>query len=459
MSCVSLNESLTDWFYTLNGCRQGDVTSPTAFGIVINDLIKELKYTGIGINVNDLIICCLAYADDIALIADSPENLQELLSVAYQWCNKWRFIINPSKSNVVHYRNPPKAQTKFKFSLGNNGPKLDVVDSYKYLGIYLDQYLTFNKATEVLSNASGRALGSMISKYKSMKEMGYSTYSALFRSLVCPVMDYGAAIWGGKSYDNLNNVFNRAQRFFTGVHRLCPIDGFQGDMGWQSNRNRWKLETLRFWNRLIGTDKNRLVYKVFDWDMTCHQTTNKSNFAAKVKQILCEIDMKTLYKDLHTVDIDYASNCLMEKLSGEWKINVSKKPKLELLNSIKADFGPEKYLILNIDKYEKSLLSQLRYGILPLRIETGRYSNEKRDERICTLCNTNSIETAEHFLFDCSKYDTQRLPFVQKAQNFINDWENLTQTECLTQLFNTMPRALGRYVKDIFIFRRNNLYK
>ncbi len=38
MSCVNINNSLTDWFYTTNGCRQGDVTSPTAFSIVINDL-------------------------------------------------------------------------------------------------------------------------------------------------------------------------------------------------------------------------------------------------------------------------------------------------------------------------------------------------------------------------------------------------------------------------------------
>ncbi len=92
-------------------------------------------------------------------------------------------------------------------------------------------------------------------------------------------------------------------------------------------------------------------------------------------------------------------------------------------------------------------------------LETGRYVNEKREDRICTLCNTNNVETIEHFLFDCSKYDTQRLPFVQKAQNVIDDWENLNQTECLSKLFNTMPTALGKYVKDIFLCRRNNLYK
>ncbi len=43
MSCVNINGNFTDWFYTQNGCRQGDVTSPTAFCVLINDLIKELK--------------------------------------------------------------------------------------------------------------------------------------------------------------------------------------------------------------------------------------------------------------------------------------------------------------------------------------------------------------------------------------------------------------------------------
>ncbi len=102
--------------------------------------------------------------------------------------------------------------------MGNSGVTLEVVESYKYLGVIFDQYLTFAKATQTLSNAAGRALGGMICKYKTMKEMGYSTYSKLFSAMVTPVMDYGSAVWGGKSYDKLDSVTNRAQRFF---HRIA----------------------------------------------------------------------------------------------------------------------------------------------------------------------------------------------------------------------------------------------
>ena len=71
--------------------------------------------------------------------------------------------------------------------------------------------------------------------------------------------------------------------------------------------------------------------------------------------------------------------------------SAQKKCKLELYNNIKQEFGPEKYLLLNIDKYKKSLLSQLRYGILPLRLETGRFYNEKQEERVCTMCSTVTL--------------------------------------------------------------------
>ncbi len=231
------------------------------------------------------------------------------------------------------------------------------------------------------------------------------------------------------------------------------------DMGWVSNRVRWKIEALRLWNRLIQTDKNRLVQKVFQWDMTCHRNDNKANFASNIKQILCQIDLKKSFKDQTVIDVNYAQKQLMKGVERDWKESSQKKVKLDLYNEIKSNFGVEKYLLLNIDKYDKSLLSQLRYGILPLRVETGRFCNEKREERVCVLCETNIIESVEHFLFECSVYDSQRLQFINKVRDSIDNWDILTYVECLTKLFELKPRALGKYVKEIFLYRRSKLYK
>ncbi len=56
--------------------------------------------------------------------------------------------------------------------------------------------------------------------------------------------------------------------------------------------------------------------------------------------------------------------------------------------------------------------SRFMYNVcMPYMIQYGRYVNESREERICTLCSSNTVETIEHFLFECEAYDAQRLPF------------------------------------------------
>ncbi len=114
---------------------------------------------------------------------------------------------------------------------------------------------------------------------------------------------------------------------------------------------------------------------------------------------------------------------------------------------------------MNIDRYEKSLVSQLRYGILPLRVETGRFIGEKHNDRTCTLCNTPNVEDQLHFLFHCNLYNIQRQSLFVQARERIDGWDNLTEYNKLSQLFVSMTRILAKYVKNIFLLRRNTIYK
>ncbi len=278
-------------------------------------------------------------------------------------------------------------------------------------------------------------------------------------SLVCPVMDYGSAVWGMKSHDNLEQVHNRAIRFFAGVHRLCPKPGFIGDMGWLDNLSRWKIERIRLWNRLINTDNDRLVKKIFIWDKEMHTNTNKSNFMSYSKQICIDCELNDCYVNNNTIDLSYVKQCLFQRLSTNWSNSCVNMNKLDLYKQIKTEFGAEKFLMLNIDRYEKSLLSQLRYGILPLRVETGRFVNEARCDRICTVCDSGQVEDQIHFVFHCNLYAEQRYDLTLKARNVIANWDFMSDTDKLRALFKNMTRVLGRYIKTIFMLRRNKIYR
>ncbi len=287
--------------------------------------------------------------------------------------------------------------------------------------------------------------------------MGYNTYSRLYESLVTPVVDYGSAIWGTKGYSILDKIQNRATRFFTGVHKFAPTLGHVGDMGWCNNRGRWDLNALRLWNRLVCLDDHRITKKIFNWDIKEHNESNKANFCAHVKQILCEMGKKESYRRTEQVDLISAKAKIIEHQKSRWSEEVAKLSKLDLLTKIKNTFGVESFLKINIDRYDRSLLSQFRDGILPLEIETGRYKGLPREERICSLCNTG-IEDQIHFALKCPVYNNFRNEFNITCIERIPNWATLNDTQKIVTLFNDHSRLFGKYVKKIFVHRKSLLF-
>ena len=86
---------------------------------------------------------------------------------------------------------------------------LDYTISYKYLGVYFNEFLKFNVNKESLALSGTWALGNLISKYKNNKHMTFSVFNRLFSSCVIPVLDYvdyGAEIWGIYNCSQLERV-------------------------------------------------------------------------------------------------------------------------------------------------------------------------------------------------------------------------------------------------------------
>ena len=68
-------------------------------------------------------------------------------------------------------------------------------------------------------------------------------------------------------------------------------------------------------------------------------------------------------------------------------------------------------------------MAQFRCGILPLRVETGRFVGLKLDQRTCQLCDLNEVEDEIHFITKCPIYSKQREILYNKVttdQNFPN---------------------------------------
>ena len=90
---------------------------------------------------------------------------------------------------------------------------------------------------------------------------------------------------------------------------------------------------------------------------------------------------------------------LQNLYARDWPAKALSIAKLRTYVTYKTSFYPEKYLMLNLERNELSILFQFRCGFLPLRIETGRYVGEKPEERLCKICDSQQVEDETHFCY------------------------------------------------------------
>ena len=450
-SCVKVNGFLTDWIDIEYGVRQGDTLSPTLFGMYINDLIEDVKDLDLGIPIGTTKLSILVYADDVVILAENEEDLQTMLDVISQWGRKWRIKFNNRKSNVVHYRNKNTEPTISQFYLSNQ--LIERVKQYKYLGVILHEYVDFNVTAEVLAGAGSRALGSILHKYRKVKGLGYYTYSKLYQSCVCPVLDYASEIWGYKGFDKIDQVQNRAVRIYLGVHNFAPNLSIHGDMGWTESSVRRKVHMSRYWNRLVNLSDDRLTKRIFLWDVE----QKSKGWASEMLGIFRAVDMLDVYNTLNECSTVKIWADLHNLKCQEWKDNLVKYPKLRTYITFKDNFCIEPYVQINMNRKYRSVLAQLRSGILPLEIECGRWKGLEVNERICRVCNQNVVEDEHHFVLDCPLYDDERSHYIEKLDK--PDFQGLESKQKWQLIMsNEYVIETARFIWNIFQKRKSVLF-
>ena len=102
--------------------------------------------------------------------------------------------------------------------------------SIRILGIVLTEHLDYNVSAKCVAQSASRALGLLIVKCKLAGGVPYNVFTKLYDAVVWPVVSYGAAVWGFKSFSCINVVHNRAMRYFLGVGKYTPNTALAGEM-------------------------------------------------------------------------------------------------------------------------------------------------------------------------------------------------------------------------------------
>ena len=160
-------------------------------------------------------------------------------------------------------------------------------------------------------------------------------------------------------------------------------------------------------------------------------------------------------------------NSLLEKDIKLFKTQCSKSPKLRTYNSLFSVFDDQNlsdsYTRLCLPFIVRKRLSQLRLGVLPLRIETDRFSRVKVDakNRFCRqpLCKNSivsshsdqlEVENEFHFLMYCNQYADLRSVLFSKLSCPQFDQMNDQNKFCYMLTCPLVARIVGQFIIDAF---------
>ncbi len=267
------------------------------------------------------------YADDIVLLSPSIEKAQNLLNTMTMWCQKWQMRINSKKNQVVHVRHPQKKRCTTPVYCCNE--QLAYTDTYKYLGYYINEHLSFNNTVTTLTKSASRSFGRVVNILKKLKNLGFKSYQTLYHSYVTPIMNYCSAIWGFSEQHDPQVLQNRVSRFFLGVNRYTAVAATSTELDWLDPKfQRW-LEIIRYKNRLATMDPDRLPVKIYKWE----ESLNHKGWVKDLKFILhyCNMPEST---DLDAVcDLDVAESRLKQINRDKCWVECHGKPKAKNLHS------------------------------------------------------------------------------------------------------------------------------
>lgn len=186
---VRVAGSISSDFEVATGVRQGAILSPLLFTRAIDWVMENaIEAQQLGMIVGGTRIPDLAFADDIALLAESPQELQLMLNNIATWAARVGLMVNCAKTKTMCSgdANPPQ------FTI--YGEDLERVQSFVYLGSAVTEL--GDAGAEVTSRlAKAQGAFSLLQRLWNDRNVTVPTKMKVYLASVRSVLMYGCETW------------------------------------------------------------------------------------------------------------------------------------------------------------------------------------------------------------------------------------------------------------------------
>jgi hypothetical protein len=410
---IILEGYISSEYTTQAGCPQGSILSPLLWNFYFRDLTKVISSSS-----------SFIFADDLAL-KNSHQNsrtmisqLQTDFSKFLEWCYSKRIEVSTSKTKFMDVSSSARRKRhatsdrdmvfRYRNPLTNRTEKLDSVTHYRYLGVIIDENLSFRPYVETVSHEITRRTN-LISRIAKTVRLSRENIERFYQGYVRGYIQYGSAIWGcltEKVMEPIINADRRGLRTCVGALLRTPTMELEKEITLETLPNIIVRSILKKGAKIIN---HPVLSSLRD---SIYDLSSYSDLARKWIEIWSHFELP------RAPDI---ANCY-----SIITIRLPKKKK-------------EKHKYWK-DFWKERTLARIRMGVLPTR--SWAKSMNLATDNLCRHCQ-QSEETLDHLFNQCSHLNYLLLESFQRSV------ENLS---CFRLSFNVIRNILLSTEK---VLRRN----
>ena len=261
---ITVNGVVSDPKFIQYGVPQGSILGPLLFIIYINELPSVIQ------NCYSIQL----YADDTLLffscksIARIESMLSGDLNRVISWLHSNFLSLNYSKTKIMLIGTHQRLAKVDSFNVEAQNTELDRVYKFKYLGVVLDPWLSWNDHIDYITTKISSRLGML---RKARKVVPRESCITLYDAMILPLFDYCSAVWancGKTNCDFLDRLQRRAVSIIEG-RRVQQSDVFH-TLSWPSLQSRREYQIcLQVFKSLHGLAPAYLLHE-FNYSREFH---------------------------------------------------------------------------------------------------------------------------------------------------------------------------------------------
>ena len=290
-SCVLYDGLLSDWFHLKQSVRQGGVLSAWLYILFINDLICELEQFGLGCYIGDI------------LWSATKRDMDQMLNICYNYSKKWRYMINPSKSNVIIFGESNNIQKMLcnerSWILGNSAI-IENTDG-KHVGIMLKNDMRSTDRTLNANKKLRASFMSIIGVGSHPDQLNPITSKKIYSSICLPRALFGCELWGILSkteYQILEKTHRFCIKYLQGLPRRTRTDVCTAMLGITDLTSFIHIRQLLFLRRLCNLPRHSRVKGLFLFMLVSGYSRQRNAHKSITDSLLSLLRKYDLYKYL-----------------------------------------------------------------------------------------------------------------------------------------------------------------